>query len=239
MKKRVLILVAISFLVAAMSGACRKAPAPPAAEAGEAEAGHAPAGTVSLTPEAVKGGGIAVEEARAIDAARSVKALGELEFDARRVAGVTARTAGRIEKLAAYLGDRVAAGPVLAEIYSPDYLAVQAEVLLAGERAARLKGGPEEEAARPFSKRPGESSSLWAFRSRRSTPSSRPGPSARISRSARPCSGVVIASQAVSGGHRRSFDGPVPGGRSLGPLGLRPHLMRRTWRRSGPASRPS
>jgi membrane fusion protein, copper/silver efflux system len=200
MKKRTLILIAISCLIAAMSGACRRAPAPAAAEAGEPEAGRAPAGTISLTAEAVKGGGIAVEETRMIDAAKSVKALGELEFDPRRVAEITARTAGRIEKLAAVLGDRVAAGQVLAAIYSPDYLSLQAEILLAGERAARLKGGPEGEAA----------AALLDAAKNKLFPLGVPDPEIEDllgSRSVRPnleirspLSGVVIASQAVSGG---------------------------------------
>jgi len=105
---------------------------------------------VSLTTEAVAGGGIVVEAARMIDIARTVKALGELEFDDRRLACVSARAAGRIDKLAAYAGETVLAGAILAEIYSPDYLAVQAEVLQAATRVARLAGQPDETSARAF-----------------------------------------------------------------------------------------
>lgn len=201
MRKRALKLSAISMMFAALVGACREAPAHPDAEARAAEAGHAPAGTIALTPEAVKGGGFAFEAARMIDAARSVKALGELEFDPRRMAEVAARTAGRVEKLSAYLGDRVAAGQVLAEIYSPDYLALQAEVLMAGERSARLKGGPDEtttaallNAARkklhPLGIAEEEIDALLASRSLR--------PNLEV-RS--PLSGIVIAAEAIAGGY--------------------------------------
>jgi multidrug efflux pump subunit AcrA (membrane-fusion protein) len=150
MKKSARYFVAMSVAFVTLTGACRKAPEPAAVGVAEAEAKPAPAGTVSLTPESVKGGGIAVEAARMIDAARTVRALGEFEFDPRRMAEVSARTAGRIERLSANLGDRVAAGQVLAEIYSPDYLSLQAEVLLAGERAVRLKGDPDGPSAASF-----------------------------------------------------------------------------------------
>jgi len=144
MKKLFVFILALIILAAA----CKKAAEIPADP--QTVPVKAPAGTVILTPEAVAGGGIAVEAARTIELARTVKALGELEFDARRVAGVAARAAGRIERLAAYAGERVSAGAVLAELYSPDYLAVQAEVLQAAARVARLKGQPDETAARSF-----------------------------------------------------------------------------------------
>jgi len=200
MKKLALTLLPIIVMILALSGACRKEPGPEAPEAGGAETKAVPAGTISLTPEAMKGGGIVVEEARMVEAFRTVRAPGEFEFDPRRVAEVSARTAGRVERLAAYLGDRVAAGQVLAEIFSPDYLALQSEVLLAGERAARLKGGPDEtmaasllDSARkklfPLGLAEREVDALLASRSIR--------PNLEI-RS--PLAGVVIVAQALSGG---------------------------------------
>ncbi len=198
MRKIALPLFPISVALLILTGACRKAAEPPAAEAGESAA--KPAGTITLTPEAVKGGGIAVEPARWIEAVRTVRAPGEFELDPRREAEVGARTTGRIDTLSAYLGDRVAAGQVLAEIFSPDFLALQSEVLLAGERAARLKGGPDEamtasllDAARkklrPLGLAEQDIDALLACRSIRQNLEIRS-----------PLSGVVILSQAVSGG---------------------------------------
>jgi Cu(I)/Ag(I) efflux system membrane fusion protein len=71
-----------------------------------------------------------------------------LEFDARRVAAVPARSAGRLERVAAFPGDRVAAGQILAEIFSQDFLLQQSELLQAARRAERLRGDAEEPAAR-------------------------------------------------------------------------------------------
>ncbi|MDD8025225.1 MAG: efflux RND transporter periplasmic adaptor subunit [Acidobacteriota bacterium] len=142
----------LSVLTAASAAACKRA-AVPAADPGSGEAaarGEVSPGTVILTAEAQAGGGIAVEAARMEEVSPSVKALGDLEFDARRVAGIAARAAGRLERLFAYPGDRIKAGDVLAEIYSPDYLAAQAEVLQAAARAERLAGQPDEAAARSF-----------------------------------------------------------------------------------------
>jgi Cu(I)/Ag(I) efflux system membrane fusion protein len=144
---RCLVLV---LLAAASAVACRRAAEKPAPAEEQGIHVETPAGTVVLTPEAVKGGGIVLEPARTREVARTVRALGDLEFDARRVAGVSARASGRIERLSAYTGDRVAAGTILGEIYSPDYLAVQAEVLSAAGRAARLSGRPDESGARSF-----------------------------------------------------------------------------------------
>jgi Cu(I)/Ag(I) efflux system membrane fusion protein len=184
-----------------LSAACKRAAETPAdPQAGnEAAPAEAQAGTVILTPKAVAGGGIAVEAARTIELARTIKAIGELEFDARRVAGVAARTAGRIEQLSAYAGEKVLAGAVLAEIYSPDYQAVQTEVLQAAARVVRLKGQPEETAARsfldaarrklaPFGPSPAEIDALVA--------SGEPRPLLAVRT---PIGGVVLESKAVAG----------------------------------------
>ncbi len=197
MKRIALIALPISILILASTPACRRTAGPEEAEAAEDKPG--PAGTITLTPEAVAGGGIAVEPARMIEAVRTVQAPGEFEFDPRRVADVSARAAGRIEKLAAYAGDRVAAGQVLAEIYSPDYLALQSELLLAGERAGRLEEGPDAapaaallQAARkklyPLGLSDREVDAILASRSIRPVLELRS-----------PLTGVVVSAQAVSG----------------------------------------
>ncbi|MBM3293206.1 MAG: efflux RND transporter periplasmic adaptor subunit [Candidatus Aminicenantes bacterium] len=121
------------------------------AEAGHDEDEHdhaaAPAASVSLSPEAAAAVGLAVEPAVLRPLVRRISAAGTLEFNARRLRHLTARTAGRVERVAAVAGDRVGEGQVLAEIYSPDYLALQAEYIQAVERARRLSGKAEEAAA--------------------------------------------------------------------------------------------
>jgi RND family efflux transporter MFP subunit len=121
---------------------------------GAAEAGR-PAGTaspeagapasVTLTPEAVAAADIKTEIATIRVVARRVTAAGELEWNGRRLVNLTARTPGRLERVLAVRGDRVLEGQLLAEIYSPDFLAMQAEYIQAAARAKRHAGDAAEE----------------------------------------------------------------------------------------------
>jgi Cu(I)/Ag(I) efflux system membrane fusion protein len=101
--------------------------------------------SVTLTPEGVAAAGIKTEPASTRILARRIMAAGELEFNARRLVHLTARTPGRVERVLAVKGDRVREGQVLAEIYSPDHLTLQAEYILVAERAKRHAGNPAEE----------------------------------------------------------------------------------------------
>jgi Cu(I)/Ag(I) efflux system membrane fusion protein len=121
---------------------------------GSVEPGHqsegivpaAPPTSVTLTPEGIAIANIKTEPAATRAMARRVTAAGDLGFNARRLVHLTARTPGRIERVLVVAGDRVREGQVLAEIYSPDYLTLQAEYLLAAERAKRLAEDPAEAA---------------------------------------------------------------------------------------------
>jgi Cu(I)/Ag(I) efflux system membrane fusion protein len=63
---------------------------------------------------------------------------GKVILNERRRAEITARLAGRVEKVSAFAGDRVTAGQLLAQIFSQDFLAMQMEYLQAVERTRRL-----------------------------------------------------------------------------------------------------
>jgi Cu(I)/Ag(I) efflux system membrane fusion protein len=65
---------------------------------------------------------------------------GRVTFDERRVAQVTAYTAGRIERLFVnFTGDSVRRGQAVASIYSPDLFATQQEYLLAIANRERMR----------------------------------------------------------------------------------------------------
>jgi RND family efflux transporter MFP subunit len=124
---------------------CRGKSAPDAAPADqEPEHAAAPRTFVTLTPAAMAAADIKTEPAMTRALGRRITAPGEVEFNARRLAHLTARTAGRVERVFAVKGDRVSQGQVLAEVYSSDYMAIQAEYLQAAERAKRLAGDPAE-----------------------------------------------------------------------------------------------
>ena len=121
-------------------------------EGGEgAEGGGAAAsGRVTLTEAAFATARIAVEPVRAEAAAAVTGGLsvpGQVEFDPARVALVSPRAAGRIERLLAVPGDRVGAGQVVALLYSPAYLTAQADLQQATRRRALLAGTADAEGA--------------------------------------------------------------------------------------------
>ena len=65
---------------------------------------------------------------------------GRVTFDERRVAQVTAYTAGRIERMFVnFTGDTVRRGAAVATIYSPDLYATQQEYLLALQNRERMR----------------------------------------------------------------------------------------------------
>jgi Cu(I)/Ag(I) efflux system membrane fusion protein len=137
--------LAALLLAVACGGRTPSGPAAPAEEHDHEPDAAGAVPSVTLSPEAVAAGDIRTEPAGTRLLSRRITAPGELEFNARRLAHLTARVAGRVERLLAVKGDRVGAGQLLAEIYSPDFLALQAEFLQASERARRLAGNPAEE----------------------------------------------------------------------------------------------
>jgi len=105
------------------------------------------ASEVTLTAEAMKTAGIETTEAAFRPTTRKIHVPGEIIFNPKRLSHVTARSAGRIEQLLAYPGERVQKAQILLLLYAQDFLSVQAEYLQASERFKRLAGDPVERAA--------------------------------------------------------------------------------------------
>lgn len=72
---------------------------------------------------------------------------GRVSFNERRVANITARVSGRIEKLNVVTNDRVNAGAALLQLYSQDALTMQNEFLHAAERWKRAQHSATEDNA--------------------------------------------------------------------------------------------
>jgi Cu(I)/Ag(I) efflux system membrane fusion protein len=73
--------------------------------------------------------------------ARTIRATATVQFDERRLATVTTKVGGWVEKLnVAATGDRVRAGQPLLEIYSPDLVAAEQEFLVAADMNAEAHG---------------------------------------------------------------------------------------------------
>jgi Cu(I)/Ag(I) efflux system membrane fusion protein len=79
---------------------------------------------------------------------RIIRATGQLEYDERRMARISAWIPGRIDQLFVdFTGAHVVQGQPLAEIYSPELITAQQEYLLSLETADKLARGAVPEAA--------------------------------------------------------------------------------------------
>jgi RND family efflux transporter MFP subunit len=94
---------------------------------------------VVLTAEALQTAGIRVAKAEWIAAVEESVIPGKIVLNPKRLAHVTARTSGRIERVFSYPGENVVAGQTLLTLYSPDFLALQAELLQSLQRTSRFQ----------------------------------------------------------------------------------------------------
>jgi RND family efflux transporter MFP subunit len=147
MKTTLRFILAAALAVVILSAACRSKNAPGAGAEGAESRPAASSGpaSVTLTPEAIAAADLKTAAATIRTVDRRIPAAGEIEWNSRRVVHLTARTPGRLERVLVVQGDRVREGQLLAEIYSPDYLTLQAEYIQAAARAKRHAGNPAEE----------------------------------------------------------------------------------------------
>lgn len=154
----ILLSVALPLLTAACGGESERTPeAQPDAASRETagtpdEPGHAEteeARRVTLTEAAYRTAEIRTTQVRAETSPEPValEVPGRVEFDPRRVAVVSSRIPGRIERLEVVEGDRVRAGRAAAWLYSPAYLTAQQDYVQARRRAVRLAGTIDQEGA--------------------------------------------------------------------------------------------
>lgn len=103
---------------------------------------------VTLSAAAYATAGITVDTVRWTSAAGPSDGLevpAQVELDPARVALISPRTAGRIERLSVVVGDRVGAGQPVGYLSSPDFVTAETEFLQATRRAARLAGTADAE----------------------------------------------------------------------------------------------
>ncbi len=133
---------AVSILLALSLAACgAKKPGTGETGAGasvpaEVNAPSAAPSTVELSAKAIEIAGVTIEKAVQRTAFASLALPAEVGYNQKAVVGLAARVAGRIERMTAFPGDRVARGQVLFLVYSPDYLTLQAELFQAAKGAA-------------------------------------------------------------------------------------------------------
>lgn len=112
---------------------------------------HADGGRVTLSEAAFRTAQIQVRPVVSTAAAsigEGVEVPGQVEMDPRRVALVSSRVAGRVERLNVVEGDRVGAGQTVGALFSSDYLTAQVDLAQATRRVTTLSGTPDETGAR-------------------------------------------------------------------------------------------
>ncbi len=106
---------------------------------------------VTLGEEAFRTARLAVERPRleSLGAGEDVVEFpAQVEVDLARVAFVSARVSGRLERLLAVPGDRVSAGQTVALLQSPAFILAQNDYLQTGRRLQRLRGTSDEAGAK-------------------------------------------------------------------------------------------
>ncbi|NTU42024.1 MAG: efflux RND transporter periplasmic adaptor subunit [Nitrospirales bacterium] len=86
--------------------------------------------TVEIPPEKQQLIGVKLAEATVVPLKKTIRTAGRIEYDERRLATVNTKFEGWVERLPVnYTGQYVKKGAPLAEIYSPELLATQQELL--------------------------------------------------------------------------------------------------------------
>jgi Cu(I)/Ag(I) efflux system membrane fusion protein len=101
---------------------------------------------ITLTSDRVRAVGLKTEPIEERELVLSIRTVGRIVEDQRRMRDITARVDARVEKLHRnFIGQEVAAGDVVADLYSPDLVSTQDEMLLALKRGdARGAGAARE-----------------------------------------------------------------------------------------------
>jgi RND family efflux transporter MFP subunit len=123
---------------------------PDSATTASTAAGDTSRPRVTLSAAGAATAHIVVEVARADAPAAPSSGLdvpGQVEYDPSRVALISPRTPGRLERLLAVEGDRVGAGQAVALLYSPAFVTAQSDLQQAARRAAVLRGTADAEGA--------------------------------------------------------------------------------------------
>jgi RND family efflux transporter MFP subunit len=106
-------------------------------------------GRVTLNAAAIRAADIrtALVSDAGADADGGLVAPGSVELDPRRVAMISSRVDGRLERLSSVAGDAVSEGDVVARVFSVAFLSAQEDLLLTERRAAQLVGSADSAGA--------------------------------------------------------------------------------------------
>ncbi|MEM7351611.1 MAG: efflux RND transporter periplasmic adaptor subunit [Acidobacteriota bacterium] len=120
--------------------------------ADEASAAMTDGAVVRIDPAVVQNMNVRTEIATRRDLTRPIRTVGYLEFDQQRMVTVTTKYSGWVEKVYVnYVGEKVRRGRPLFEIYSPELVQTEQELLSALEFAEEMRQAPEDARQRAMS----------------------------------------------------------------------------------------
>jgi membrane fusion protein, copper/silver efflux system len=133
--------------IAAVTSQHEQVPATPEKSQPAMDSGTEPGSTVELSEAEQRAAGVQTSEVRRQQLTTEVSAFGRVEDPESRLSTISARVAGRIDKLyLQYTGQNVERGQVIAEVYSPELLSASEEYKLALDSRNQLKAAAEPEA---------------------------------------------------------------------------------------------
>ncbi len=113
--------------------------------ADEAEAAASQGAVVTIDPAVQQNMNVTTTKVTRTDITRQIRTVGYLDYDQERMVSVTTKYPGFIEKTYAnYIGQPVKRGQPLFEIYSPELVQTEQELLSAARYVQTLSGAPEE-----------------------------------------------------------------------------------------------
>jgi membrane fusion protein, copper/silver efflux system len=112
---------------------------------GQASGASGEGASVTIDPSVVQNMNVRVQEVRRLDLTREIRTVGYLEYDQQKMVTVTTKYPGFVEKVYVnYPGEPVRKGQALFEIYAPELVQTEQDLLSALEFARKLKDAPGE-----------------------------------------------------------------------------------------------
>jgi RND family efflux transporter MFP subunit len=117
--------------------------------ADQAQAAATNAATVTIDPSIVQNMNVVTQLVRRGDLAREIRTVGYLEYDQQKMVSVTTKYPGFIEKVYVnYVGEPVRKGQPLFEIYAPELVQTEQDLLTALRFAERMQDSAPDARAR-------------------------------------------------------------------------------------------
>jgi RND family efflux transporter MFP subunit len=169
----------------------------------EDEPGQTQEGAIAVDPRTLQSMGVRTAKAEVRDLSRTIRAVGRITYDERRLTVVTTKISGWVERLYVKAGgDPVRRGQNLISLYSPELVTTQEEYLLALRHLKSLEksGLPEyREAARRLVQAARQRLKYWDIPESQIAALERSGAVHKTLTLVSPVSGIVIKRQVTQG----------------------------------------